>query len=183
MLPRAAPNVTGIIVISGWRLASIFFCTFGALLHAATAAVAEEDDPSFVTIGGGYFDIVHNDDAAGELRLEYRDKHRFWIFKPFAGATVTTDGSVYGYAGVLTDFYFGRRIVVSPSVAAGPYIEGGGKDLGHVFEIRSGLEVAYRFDDRSRLGVLFYHISNAGLGDDENPGAEILTLSYSIPLY
>ncbi len=84
--------------------------------------------------------------------------------------------------GILTDFYFGNRIVVSPSVAVGAYFEGSGKDLGHVFEIRSALEVAYRFDDRSRLGVMFYHISNAGLGDDENPGAEVLTLSYSFPI-
>jgi hypothetical protein len=151
-------------------------------ISAASPVHADEDDPSFLTIGGGYFDIVNNDDSAAEFRLEYRDKHRFWIFKPFAGAIATSDGAFYGYAGVLTDFYFGRRIVISPSVAAGPYIEGGGKDLGHVFEIRSGLEVAYRFDDRSRLGLLFYHISNAGLGDDENPGAEVLTLSYSIPL-
>ena len=67
------------------------------------------------------------------------------------------------------------------TIGAG-YFEGNGKDLGHVFEIRSALEVAYRFDDRSRLGVMFYHISNAGLGDDKNPGAEALTLSYSFPL-
>lgn len=71
---------------------------------------------------------------------------------------------------------------MTPSVAAGPYLRGGGRDLGHVFEIRSGLEIAYRFNDRSRLGLLFYHISNAGLGDDKNPGAEALGLTYSIPL-
>jgi lipid A 3-O-deacylase len=154
-------------------------CIF--LASGSVVQAAEEDDPSFLTIGAGYFDILHDDDAA-EFRLEYRDEHRFWIFKPFAGTTVTSHPSFYGYAGVLTDFYFGNRVVVSPSVAVGAYIEGSGKDLGHVFEIRSGLEVAYRFDDRSRLGVMFYHISNAGLGDDENPGAEVLSLSYSFPL-
>lgn len=153
---------------------------FGALAQPALAE--EEDDPSFLTIGAGYFDILHDGDEAAELRVEYRDKHRVLWFKPFGGITATTDASIYPYVGVLSDFYFGRRIVVSPSVAVGAYFEGDGKDLGHVFEIRSALEVAYRFDDRSRLGVMFYHISNAGLGDDENPGAEVLTLSYSFPL-
>jgi hypothetical protein len=160
----------------------VAFSVFGACIFLDVAGrPALADDPSFLTVGGGYFDILHDDDAA-ELRLEYRDENRSWIFKPFAGITITSDAAFYGYAGVLTDFYFGNRIVVSPSVAVGPYVKGGGKNLGHVFEIRSGLEIAYRFNDRSRLGLIFYHISNAGLGNDENPGAEVLSLSYSFPL-
>ena len=139
------------------------------------------DDPSFLSMGAGYYDLLHEADAA-ELRVEYRNRHRWWIFKPFAGVTATTNPAAFLYAGVLSDFYFGNRIVATPSIAAGPYIRGSGKDLGHVFEIRSGLELAYRFDDRSRVGLMFYHISNAGLGDDRNPGAEVLSLTYSIPL-
>jgi len=54
--------------------------------------------------------------------------------------------------------------------------------MGSVFQIRSGLEIAYRFDNRSRPGVIFYHFSNAGLGDDPNPGSEAISLTYSIPL-
>lgn len=40
--------------------------------------------------------------------------------------------------------------------------------------------MAYRFDDRSRLGLEFYHLSNAGL-DKHNPGTEILLAKYSVP--
>tara|TARA_R110000868_G_scaffold61059_7_gene185740 strand:- start:555 stop:1046 length:492 start_codon:yes stop_codon:yes gene_type:complete len=154
-----------------------------ALVFAVTvsAGPSRADDPSFLSIGAGYYDLLHDADSA-EFRMEYRSRYRWWLFKPFAGVTATTDGAVFPYAGVLSDFYFGKRIVLSPSVGAGPYLRGGGKDLGHVFEIRSALEVAYRFDDRSRIGLMFYHISNAGLGDDQNPGAEALSLTYSIPL-
>lgn len=159
----------------------LFIIALLFVVQAGQRQALADDDPSFLTIGAGYYDLLHDADSA-ELRVEYRDNHRFWIFKPFAGLTATTEASIYGYAGILSDFYFGNRIVVTPSVAAGPYFEGDGKDLGHVFEIRSALEVAYRFDSRARLGVMFYHISNAGLGDDENPGAEVLTLSYSFPL-
>ena len=93
----------------------------------------------------------------------------------------TSDGGAYGYGGISFDLFFGRRIVLTPSFAAGYYHEGNGRDLGHEVEFRSGVELAYRFDDRTRLGVLFYHLSNAGLGD-HNPGTEVLSLSYSIPL-
>ena len=64
---------------------------------------------------------------------------------------------------VMLDVYLGRRFVVTPSFAAGLYAEGGGKDLGHVLEFRSQIEVAYRFEDRSRLGLSFSHISNASI--------------------
>ena len=50
-----------------------------------------------------------------------------------------------------------------------------------MLEFRSGIEVAWRFDNRSRLGVEFTHISNAGIYD-RNPGTETLTVNYSIPL-
>ena len=144
------------------------------------AVKAEEDDPSFLNIGVSYFDVFGDDDATA-FRAEYHDKTKFWIFKLFGGVEVTTDGSVFGFAGILTDYYFGRRIVVTPSVAPGYYHQGNGKDLGHEFEIKSGIELAYRFDDRSRVGVYFHHISNAGL-EDTKPGVEALGISYSIPM-
>lgn len=159
-----------------------WFCAFAAICAISfPSGPSHAGDPSFLSFGAGYYDLLHDADAA-EFRIEYRSKYRWWLFKPFAGLTATTNPAAFGYAGVLSDFYFGNRIVVSPSIAAGPYLRGSGKDLGHVFEIRSALEVAYRFDDRSRMGLMFYHISNAGLGDDRNPGAEVLSITYSIPL-
>lgn len=155
-------------------------CCLVALAVIAQAAKAEP--PSFISVGVGYYDPIKGDRAAAEARIEYRHGERFWLFKPFAGATLTSDPSYFGYAGVLTDVYFGKRLVVSPSVAVGAYLRHGGKDMGSVFQIRSGLEIAYRFDSRSRLGVIFYHFSNAGLGDDRNPGSEAISLTYSIPL-
>ena len=57
---------------------------------------------------------------------------------------------------------------------------GGGKDLGGHVEFKTGGEIAYRFDDDSRLGFLFDHISNAGIYT-KNPGVESAMLMYSIP--
>ena len=114
--------------------------------------------------------------------MEYRfsEANKIWIFTPFVGATATTDAATYGYAGVGVDIFFGNRWVLTPNFAAGIYGNGDGKDLGHAVEFRSGVELAYRFDNYSRLGLSFTHISNAGLGE-RNPGVESLVLTYSVP--
>lgn len=151
---------------------------------AAVAAVplpAIADDPPFLSFGVGWYDVNRQIDEATEFRAEYRSSYKLWVVKPFAGLMGTTDGAAYGYGGLLMDIYFGRRIVVTPSLAAGLYHDGDGRDLGHAVEFRSGIEAAWRFDDRTRLGISFYHLSNAHLAD-HNPGTEVLGVVYSIPL-
>lgn len=160
--------------------AVIMIAAFSGLCGLATrAALAQE--PSFLTLSLGYFDIVDNDETALAGGIEWMSTKRLWIFQPMVGAMATTDGSLYGYAGFGTDFFFGNRWVLTPSIAVGAYSEGDGKDLGNTVEFRSAITIAYRFDNRSRLGLRFYHLSNAGLGDN-NPGVEVLDFTYSLPL-
>ena len=157
----------------------------GALLGAlvligAAGGPARAQDPDFLTFGAGAFD--YNDDStAGVISLAYLSAKRLLFLQPLGGFMVTFDGGVYGYAGLGLDVFFGRRIVATPSFSIGLYGEGGGKDLGHAVEFRSAIQIAYRFDDRSRLGIVLHHLSNAGI-DDTNPGANTLMLAYSRPL-
>lgn len=161
------------------------FIRYVGLLLIGAAAMgsvqARADDPAFLSFGLGWYDMNRQVDEATSFRVEFRADKQLWILKPFAGAMVTTDSALYGYGGVLADVFIGRRFVLTPSFAAGYYSDGNGRDLGHSAEFRSGIELAYRFDDRTRLGLAFYHLSNAGLGDS-NPGTEVLGLVYSIPL-
>jgi hypothetical protein len=147
----------------------------------AVAADGRADDPDFLSAGAGAFDWNRQKNTAAELRLEYRSDLKLWIFKPLAGAMVTTDGAFYGFAGVGIDVFFGNRVVVTPSFAPGYYAKGGGLDLGHALEFRSQIEFAYRFDNRSRLGFAVSHMSNASIAD-ENPGTESAILYYSVPI-
>ena len=167
------------------RTAHAAVLTVGLALAMAAipAAPATADDPDFLSFAVGQYDFNQRDDEATELRLEYRsDEKVLWIFKPFAAFTATTDATLFLHAGLLVDVFLGRRIVLTWSEAPGYYHRGdSGKDLGHPLEFRSQIELAYRFDDRSRLGVSVSHVSNAGFGDN-NPGAESIMVHYSIPV-
>ena len=165
--------------LSGALLGAVLL--IGALLLiGAAAGPARAQDPDFLTFGGGAFDF-NDDSTAGVVSLEYLSAKRLFFLQPLAGFMVTFDGGVYGYAGLGLDVFLGRRIVVTPSFSVGLYGEGDGKDLGHVVEFRSAIQIAYRFNDRSRLGVVLHHLSNAGI-DGTNPGANTLMLTYSRPL-
>jgi len=163
---KAIPNVFRALAICG-------------LLGVPVSAAA--DDPPFLTFAVGAFDLIQDNNQAAEFRAEYRHEKKILIFKPFIGVMGTTDSAVYGYGGFLLDLFFGKRWVLTPSLAAGYYDKGDGLDLGHELEFRSSLELSHRFDDRTRLGVSFYHLSNASIGDT-NPGTEVLSIVYSIPL-
>jgi lipid A 3-O-deacylase len=179
---RFGPVVGEGIMAGGFeRRAAALVAAF--LITGASAAGAQtlrSDDPGFLSFAAGAFDFLH-DRTAGEFRGEYRSGERLLGFlKPFVGLMGTTDSAFYGYGGFLADIYFGDRWVLTPNVALGYYDRGDGKDLGSLLEFRTGAEFAYRFDDRSRIGLAFNHISNAGI-DKRNPGEESLVLVYSIP--
>ena len=147
---------------------------------AAPGSNARAAEPGFLTFGAGFYDF--SDEGTGVVSVEYTHKSALiWKIKPMGGVLVTFDGALYGYGGFGLDIFFGRRMVVTPSIAAGLYANGGGKDLGHVVEFRSSVKIAYRLDSRARIGLDLYHLSNAGL-DDINPGANALMLTYSMPL-
>ena len=113
------------------------------------------EDPSFLAVGAGVYDVLH-DFKAAQGRLEFRFANRFLLVKPMVGMLVTSKGSVMGYGG-------------------------NGKNLGSALEFKTGAEFAYRFQDHSRLGLQFDHISNAGI-TKRNPGTESLVLFWSFPI-
>ncbi len=159
---------------------------FLELLALAAAALpsapARADDPAFLTIGAGYFDFNRQKDQGAEFRADLRSDYKLWIFKPFLTAAGVSNGMTFVGGGVLIDVYFGNRFVVTPSFAPTWWRGKTDKlDLGHGLEFRSQIEFAYRFDDRSRLGIAVSHSSNASLGDT-NPGTETVMLNYSVPL-
>lgn len=160
---------------------------FIAALLSTRPAVANDwislanDDPAYVTFSAGYFDADLRRDEAVELSVEYRSDFEFWWFKPFAHAAYITNNMTFVGAGILLDVQLGDNWIIQPSIA--PTWWRGGTDeldLDFALEFRSRIEIAYRFPDKSRLGISASHSSNASLGD-RNPGTESVMLNLSIP--
>jgi hypothetical protein len=158
------------------KLAIVLFAAM-----ALTRPAIADDEPAFISLGAGATGVIADRKQGAAFNIEYRSDYELWKIRPFVGGFATSDASLYGYFGFLMDIYFGNRWVLTPNTAVGAYTKGDGQDLGHVIEFRSGFELAYRFDDRSRLGVAVHHLSNASIGDD-NPGTETALIYYSIPL-
>ncbi len=166
------------------RTRSGFWAVLAAVAALTTFGAAPRAQPStgdLVSFGLGYFDVNKRRDPATEARLEYLSAANIWRFKPFLGLMVNTDNASYVYGGVRLEISLGGRFLLVPSFAPGLYDRGNGKDLGHVVEFRSQIEVAYLLDRGARLGLSLNHMSNASLGD-RNPGTENVALTLSIPL-
>ena len=158
------------------------FCSFIIVIAICLESKAYAgDDPDYLTISAGWFDLNRKKDEGAEFRVEYRSDYKLWELKPFATLAAASNGMTFVGAGILMDIYFGKRWVLTPSFAPTWWR---GKtstlNLGYAVEFRSQMEMAYRFDDRSRIGLSISHYSNASLGDS-NPGTEALMVNYSMP--
>ncbi len=145
-------------------------------------SVPDQVDTDVLVLTGGFYDFNLKDNEAVEFGLEYRSDLQFFIAKPFVGTSVTTDGALYAYAGILTDLVLFDRLVLTPSFAAGAWKQGSsGKDLGYWIEFRSQIELTAHLGRGIRAGAYFNHVSNAGLGE-RNPGVEVIGATFIVPL-
>ena len=149
----------------------------GALLASAPAVPAAAEIKEW-SAHVGSFNVTKNPsstEAGFELRFPTR-----WPDADFSvGVAGTEDSSFWAYAGGRYTFRLDRRWDFSVGLAAGVYEQGDGKDLGGTLEFRSHYEFSYRVDERSRVSVVFYHLSNAGIYD-LNPGSNSIVLAWSM---
>ena len=95
---------------------------------------------------------------------------------PITGAMITSDNAGYIYTGIQAQYKIGV-FNITPSFTPGLYHEGNGKDLGHMLEFKSEVQLSLDFSKNSKLGFSYNHISNASLGD-KNPGANSYMFNY-----
>ena len=99
----------------------------------------------------------------------------WWDVRPIAGLTYIDEENAYLFAGLRKDFPLWGELEFSPAWTFGLY-EQGDLDLGHAVEFRTGFDLTHPLGERSRVGLGFYHLSNASFSD-KNPGTETLVLS------
>ena len=98
----------------------------------------------------------------------YRDSF-LGTLSPISGFMMTADNAKYAYTGVQAQYKIGALNII-PSFTPGLYGEGDGKDLGHIIEFKSELQLSVNLLQNTELGFSYNHLSNASLGD-KNPGA------------
>jgi lipid A 3-O-deacylase len=160
----------------------LFVLVLAAGLLAGRPVYAVE--PYSFSVSAGSFNIFDPDTRAeigGEaqftpFRLAWLPR---WLpdLTPDAGAMVNSKGSFYVYGGLRCDIPLGHPWELSIQFAPGLYRAGDGFDLGGAVEFRSGIELSYPLAPRGRVGLLLFHLSNAGIYT-HNPGSESLVLTY-----
>ncbi|MFO7965792.1 MAG: acyloxyacyl hydrolase [Desulfobacterales bacterium] len=154
----------------------VLFCLAIVLLCACRAQGG--GDNHLLGLGMGSIGVLdHTKVLFGSL--EYRPNIQFYKFKPWFSLEAGHH-LFYLSTGVLIDFRLSRRLLFTPGFGAGVYTDDREIDLGHMLEFQSSAEISYRFDNAARLALCYGHISNAGI-DTNNPGTEMLKISYFVP--
>ncbi len=146
-----------------------------------TRVVEVQENTSFFGLSIGMYDAFTHGQQAAALNLEWQPGVKIAGFlQPIFGGFATHEGSMMGYGGVGVPFNITDNIFLMPSVAVGAYKEGAGVDLDRTFAVRYGTELAYQFEDKSRLGINAHVISNAR-SFDKDDRTEIISLVYTMP--
>jgi len=95
---------------------------------------------------------------------------------PITGGFITENSAAYIYSGIEWNIEMGL-FDFTPSFAPGFYHEGDGKDLGHILEFKTEVQLSYDFSEDTSLGVSYNHVSNASIGD-KNPGANSYVFNF-----
>ena len=138
--------------------------------------VAEEkvNNEHQLNIFTGNFDFSDEKQSALLVGFQHQDENLnrdtfLGNVSPITGGFITDNSAAYIYTGVEWNVDMGG-LMFTPSFAPGLYHEGNGKDLGHVLEFKSEVQLSYSVSDNTSFGVSYNHVSNASLGD-KNPGA------------
>ena len=150
----------------------ITFITLPFSLNAEDKVI--NDQNSEISVYTGMFDFSDNGKRSTLIGFQHQNENLnrntfFGNLSPISGAMFTADNAGYIYTGVQAQYKIGA-LNFTPSFTPGLYHEGNGKDLGHLIEFKSELQISLDLSKTSELGFSYNHLSNASLGD-KNPGA------------
>ena len=154
---------------------------FLILIGMKSQLFSEEPDNKNVLKSGneynffsGIFDFSDDGKKSEIIGVQHQNDNLFrnsfiGKIKPITGFMITSDSASYLYTGIQAEYDLGK-LNITPSFTPGLYNEGDGKDLGHLVEFKSEIQLSFDISDSSELGFSYNHLSNASLGE-KNPGA------------
>jgi lipid A 3-O-deacylase len=152
-------------------LLTIFTLFFSPLLSAEKNKVNNDHQYNFFI---GNFDFSDDKQAAALFGIQHQNEMLtrdsfLGNISPITGGFITENSAAYIYSGIEWNIDMGS-FEFTPSFTPGLYHEGDGKDLGHVLEFKTEVQLSYTLSNRTSFGMSYNHVSNASLGD-KNPGA------------
>ncbi len=150
------------------------FIFFSILFLSITKSFAVENKSHEYNFFIGNFDFSDDKQSALLVGFQHQDENLqrntfLGNISPITGGFITENSAAYIYTGFEWNMEMGE-LTFTPSFAPGLYHKGDGKDLGHVLEFKSEVQLSYAFSKDTRIGVSYNHVSNASLGN-KNPGA------------
>ena len=129
----------------------------------------------------GMFDFSDDGKRSTIFGIQHQNEKLFrdsflGTLSPVSGVLLTADNASYFYTGVQAEYNLGK-INLTPSFTPGLYSAGDGKDLGHVMEFKSEIQLSLDLSETSEFGFSYNHLSNASLGD-KNPGANSYEINF-----
>ena len=120
----------------------------------------------------GMFDFSDDGKRSTIFGIQHQNESLFrdsflGTLSPVTGALITADNAAYVYTGIQAQYKLGN-INVTPSFTPGLYHEGDGKDLGHIVEFKSEVQLSLDLLNNSEFGFSYNHISNASLGEKKS---------------
>ena len=122
----------------------------GFILSTISLVVAEEQktDANQLNFFIGNFDF--SDDKQKAILFGFQHQNENLIrdtflgnVSPITGGFVTENSAAYIYTGIEWNVDMGGGLTFTPSFAPGLYHEGDGKDLGHIVEFKSEVQLSY----------------------------------------
>jgi len=134
-----------------------------------------------ISVYAGMFDFSDHKQKAGLFGLQHQNDELFrksflGKISPITGGFITENSATYFYTGAQAEYDLGI-VTITPSFAPGFYNSGNGKDLGHVLEFKSEVQMTLNLSDSTEFGMSYNHISNASLGT-KNPGANSYMVNF-----
>ena len=141
----------------------------------------EKTNETELNLFTGMFDFSDQKQSAGIIGLQHQNDDLFrnsflGKLSPITGGFLTENNAFYIYTGAQAEYELGL-FTITPSFAPGYYNSGDGKDLGHVLEFKSEVQMSLNLSDSTQFGMSYNHISNASLGD-KNPGANSYMINF-----
>ena len=155
------------------KIISILFFLFFLFSVNAEELKNYEKNTEF-NVYSGMFDFSDDGKRSTLIGIQHQNENLnrdtfLGNLSPITGALITSDNAGYIYTGVQAQYKIGI-LNITPSFTPGLYHEGDGKDLGHMLEFKSEVQLSFDLSKNTELGFSYNHLSNASLGD-KNPGA------------